>query len=94
MILKQPQALIDMKSLFTNHPNSVNETYAQHLVMSASFGMAMLCGAFAALVHAVLPFLFEKTGSTIITRLHDRMVTNRVHQPAENLYPAGQTAAE
>jgi hypothetical protein len=54
----------------------------------------MLCGAVAALVHAVFPFLFEKTGSSIITRLHDRMVTNRVRQPAEKHYPAGQTAAE
>lgn len=67
-----------MKTLFTDHPNSVNETYSQHMAMSASFGLAMLCGAFAALVHAVFPFLFEKTGSEIITRLHERMVTNRV----------------
>lgn len=71
-----------MKTLFTNHPNSVNETYGQHMTMSASFGVAMLCGAFAAMVHAVFPFLFEKTGSAIITRLHDRMVTNRVRLSA------------
>ncbi len=71
-----------MKTLFTEHPNSVNETYAQHMAMSASFGVAMLCGAFAAMVHAIFPFLFEKTGSAIITRLHDRMVTNRIRLSA------------
>lgn len=71
-----------MKTLFTEHPNSVNETYGEHMAMSASFGFAMFCGAFAAMVHAVFPFLFEKTGSAIITRLHERMVTNRIQQPA------------
>ncbi|TQV80835.1 DUF6356 family protein [Denitrobaculum tricleocarpae] len=79
-----------MKTLFTEHPNSVNETYGQHMVMSASFGVAMLCGAFAAMVHAVFPFLFEKTGSAIITRLHDRMVTNRVRLSGDARQPAKQ----
>ncbi len=86
-----------MKTLFTEHPNSVNETYGEHMAMSASFGFAMLCGAFAALVHAVFPFLFEKTGSTIITRLHERMVTNRVRRPAKTAdkpIPAQRLAAE
>lgn len=81
-----------MKNLFTDHPNSVNETYGQHMAMSASFGLAMLCGAFAALVHAVFPFLFEKTGSEIITRLHDRMVTNRVVRAPDGHVLAKQTS--
>ena len=88
-----------MKTLFTDHPSSVNETYTEHMAMSASFGVAMLCGAFAAMVHAVFPFLFEKTGSAIITRLHDRMVTNRVRlSPAtgheSNVSPGHRVAAE
>ena len=29
------------------------------------------------LVHAALPFMFEKTASNAVTRLHDRMVVNR-----------------
>jgi hypothetical protein len=31
----------------------------------------------AVAVHAVLPFLFKKTGSGIITDLHTRMITGR-----------------
>jgi hypothetical protein len=37
----------------------------------------MMVASLACLVHALLPFLFERTGSRAITQLHDRMVTNR-----------------
>ena len=67
---------------FTEHPASVGETYTEHMAMAGSFGLRMLLGAMACLVHAVFPFLFEKTGSTTITTLHHRMVTHRQRKPA------------
>jgi hypothetical protein len=63
--------------LFTEHPESVGETYFEHVGVAFSFSMKMLFGAMVCLVHAVLPFLFVKTGSELITELHDRMVANR-----------------
>jgi hypothetical protein len=66
-----------LKTLFTTHPASVDETYGEHLVMASGFGWKMLLGAFACFAHAALPFCFEKTGSSIIDGLHDRMVVNR-----------------
>ena len=66
-----------LKTIFTAHPASVDETYGEHLVMASGFGWKMLLGALACFVHALLPFCFEKTGSGIITGLHDRMVVNR-----------------
>lgn len=63
--------------LFTEHPASVDETYVEHLGVAAWFFSRMLLGALACLVHAVFPFLFVRTGSRIITELHDRMVVNR-----------------
>jgi hypothetical protein len=33
--------------------------------------------AIAALIHAVLPFMFTKTASKIVAGLHDRMVVHR-----------------
>ncbi|BET13763.1 DUF6356 family protein [Pandoraea sputorum] len=63
--------------IFTQHPASVGENYLQHLGTSLSFALPLLGACLACLVHAVLPFMFEKTGSRIITRLHDRMVTHR-----------------
>jgi putative acetyltransferase len=62
---------------FTKHPASVGETYLQHLRQAAGFSMRMIFGGFAVLVHAVLPFLFARTGSGIIADLNTRMITNR-----------------
>lgn len=69
--------------LFRDHPASVNETYLQHMGVASSFGWAMLKASGACFVHALVPGLCEKTGSTIIRNLHNRMVTNRV-QPQED----------
>ena len=66
-----------MLSRFTQHPADVNETYFQHLKVALSFSGRFCLGALAALVHAFFPFLFEKTGSKLITELHDKMVENR-----------------
>ncbi|MDQ2804203.1 MAG: DUF6356 family protein [Pseudomonadota bacterium] len=62
---------------FTAHPTQVGETYAEHFTVATGFGMRMLLGGLACLVHGVLPFLFTTTGSRTITALHDRMVTHR-----------------
>ncbi len=66
-----------IRRLFTEHPASVGETYGEHLTVAAGFSLRMVLGAAACLVHALLPFLFVKTGSAIITDLHGRMVTHR-----------------
>jgi N-acetylglutamate synthase-like GNAT family acetyltransferase len=67
-----------MKRLsFTEHPASVGENYLQHLRHATGFAVSMIGGGLAVAVHAVLPFLFKKTGSGIIADLHTRMVTNR-----------------
>lgn len=68
--------------LFTDHPASVGESYGEHFLAASGFGLRMLAGALACLVHAVLPFLFVKTGSGIIRSLHDAMVVNRRKQTA------------
>jgi hypothetical protein len=72
---------------FTEHPASVGETYGEHMHTAAWFGWRMLLGSLACFVHAVLPFLFTRTGSATITQLHDRMVVNRVR--AERTATAG-----
>ena len=64
--------------LFTQHPASVGESYAEHLVAATGFSARLLLAGVICLVHAVFPFLFEKTGSQMISALHDRMVANRV----------------
>lgn len=67
-----------LSTLFTEHPSSVNETYFEHMEMSSTFSFWLFVAGFCALVHAIFPFMFEKTGSKIINKLHGRMVANRV----------------
>jgi hypothetical protein len=62
---------------FTEHPASVGETYLEHLAHAGCFGVRMIAAGVACLVHALLPFLFERTGSVAITELNDRMIVNR-----------------
>ena len=68
---------MSLKGKFTAHPATVGETYGQHFVSAMGFSLSMLRAAFCCGVHALLPFMFEKTGSDCITELYDRMVTNR-----------------
>ena len=81
--------------LFTEHPASVGETYGQHMATASSFSIRLLAASFCCAVHAILPFMFEKTGSRMITELHDRMVTHRSRIESDSVAPSGaEVAAE
>jgi hypothetical protein len=62
---------------FSEHPASVGESYFEHLLHAVCFGTRMMCAGIACLVHGVLPFMFERTGSRTVTELNDRMVISR-----------------
>jgi hypothetical protein len=64
-------------NLFTDHPASVGETYGEHLAMAGGFGLRMILGGIACLLHGLLPFLFTRTGSRTIALLHERMLVSR-----------------
>ena len=72
---------MNSSKLFTEHPASVGETYGEHLVMASGFGLRMIGGGIACLIHGLLPFLFVETGSKKIAELHDTMVANRRRKP-------------
>ena len=64
-------------SYLKRHLRSVDESYVQHGRHALGFAAHLFVGSLACLLHAIFPFLFERTGSDIIQRLHDRMVVNR-----------------
>ena len=70
-----------LKRAFTEHPASVGETYGQHFAHATGFGVRMVLGGLACILHGVLPFLFVKTGSKQIETLHGRMVVSRSKLP-------------
>jgi len=62
---------------FTEPPESVGESYFEHMVTSFSFGGRMLLAGIGCILHGIFPFLCTKTGSATICALHRRMVTHR-----------------
>jgi len=78
---------------FTEHPQSVGETYFEHMGSAFGFGIRMLGGGIACLMHGIFPFLFTKTGSSTIALLHDRMIANRVKHSAPHGLAQGQNAS-
>lgn len=57
---------------FRDHPASVGESYFEHAAFAGRTGVLLIAVGLAALVHAVLPFAFERTASRTILRLAAR----------------------
>ncbi|MEM9705768.1 MAG: DUF6356 family protein [Pseudomonadota bacterium] len=75
-----------MKRLFTEHPESVGESYLEHMHSAFSFSATMAGCAVVCFLHGLLPFLFEKSATKTISKLHDRVIVNRhkSSQPSKN----------
>jgi hypothetical protein len=58
---------------FTSHPEAVGETYGEHMGVAWSFGFTLIGAGLACLIHGLLPFAFERTGSNTVRRLNDRL---------------------
>ncbi|HEX9954807.1 MAG TPA: DUF6356 family protein [Allosphingosinicella sp.] len=54
----------------TRHLDEAGESYGEHFAVASGFGLKMIGGGLACLVHAVLPFLFERTGSNTVRSLN------------------------
>lgn len=61
-----------IRKLFLDHPRSVNESYLQHATFAGGFAVELLAAGLCALVHALVPCLFEKTASRMVARLYAR----------------------
>ena len=60
-----------MKISFTKHPNSLGETYLEHLASALLYAGTIAAAFVVCLIHAFLPFLFENTGGEMINKLSD-----------------------
>ena len=60
-----------MRNIFTKHPNSVGETYLQHLVKGLSFSIKLIFISLKAFIHAIVPCLFEHSTSDKVAELND-----------------------
>jgi hypothetical protein len=80
-----------IKTAFLAHPESVNESYFQHMGVALRYAGTFAFCAFCALVHAFLPFLFEKTASTIVKKMVANM-NARMDAPQGQVAPGAQAA--
>lgn len=64
---------------FLSHPRSVGESYGEHAATASRFGISMILGGAACLVHAVLPNVFARTASDTVKKLYAQM---KARQPA------------
>ncbi len=81
-------------SFLTDHLDEVGESYWEHMLKATSFAVAMLAGGVACLVHALLPFLFVRTGSARIRHLHEVMVENRLASGRQSAEDSSAPAAD
>ncbi|HEY7806225.1 MAG TPA: DUF6356 family protein [Croceibacterium sp.] len=70
-----------IRQWFLAHPRSVGESYGEHFGIATYFGLTMIGGGLACLVHALFPALFERTGSASIKRLYSKMVARQPDTP-------------
>ncbi|MEI8144369.1 MAG: DUF6356 family protein [Alphaproteobacteria bacterium] len=79
-----------LTSKFTDHPHAVGESYGEHFGVAMSYSGRMFVASFCAFVHALLPFMFEKTASTMVRKMVADM--DRRTGPAGHVKPMAQAA--
>jgi hypothetical protein len=66
--------------VFVKHPEEQNMTYFQHLKHACCYSVQALGCSLVFMVHGIVPCLFEKTGSIMVKRLHDRLNGAKHHE--------------
>ena len=67
--------LMALVQKFTDHPNSVDETYRQHMAVALGFAVTLARASLDAVVHAFFPWLCSGAASTKVKKLHQEMTT-------------------
>ena len=53
------------------HLKSVNENYLEHMLVAFKVSYNMFCGGLLALIHGLIPVLFENSGSIKTKELYE-----------------------
>lgn len=77
--------------LFLDHPREVGESYGEHFATASGFGLRMIVGGAACVVHAFVPMVFVRTASETVKTLYAQM---KSRQPAFKAQPPAFTAPQ
>ena len=75
------------KNVFTEHPNSVNQTYLEHAVFALTIAGTCLIVTIVATVHSLLPMVFKNTGSNLLKKLNSKIEERDNSDPIDPLEP-------
>ena len=59
------------------HLNSVNESYFEHMNIATNVSLKMLSGGLMALIHGIVPGIFQTDASNKIKELYEFINKNR-----------------
>ena len=62
-----------LKNYFDEHPKSIGETYLGHLWCCLRTSASMIYIVIILLIHGIFPFLFERSASSLISKLHENI---------------------
>ena len=74
-----------MKNPFTKHPHSIGESYFRHFYEAVFAAIGVILSGVACLIHSIFPFLFVKTLSNTIKKLHARFEDRLSNENSEKL---------
>jgi hypothetical protein len=83
---------MSLKSLFTDHPRDVGETYGEHFGVAMGYSGRLFVASCAAFVHAFLPFLCTTTASRAIKAMYANMTQRGATAPLPQAQPAALPA--
>ncbi|MEM7338023.1 MAG: DUF6356 family protein [Actinomycetota bacterium] len=69
---------------FTEHPNSVDETYVEHMGVAFGFAWDLAKASGQAAVHAVFPFMCCSSASSRVNQIQARMTSGARADNATN----------
>ena len=69
--LKQTLETIQQK--FQDHPSKNNMSYKEHMKRAFGLGILSTKAATCFFIHAIIPFVFETTGSETITEINSKL---------------------
>ena len=66
-------------SFLTEHLNEINKSYFVHFKDAFYYGLRLLIGGLAAIIHAIFPFILTSLASDTVKDLH-KMNTKRLNK--------------
>lgn len=83
--------MASIRSWFSEHPASVDETYSEHFMVALGFSRRLAAASGAALVHAFCPSLCTTTASDRVKEMCDEMMSRHTIAGCDDLAGPDQT---